>query len=322
MIGVPILLGLYAVAFFYGLNDIRNILLGFALIGLGVFGIFGIKEVYVLKRPKKIIKLHTKLLGYKQKLDTAAVKDNERIINLELSRFNPQTEMLENETYDVKTDRFSTVLDCLLGIKANNDPTLSVRYSCRMGVCGSCGMVINGRPSLACETNAWQNSKNGVLTVSPMLGHPLLKDLVTDFDDFFEKHTFVDPHIFRKDLNEKYHPTKQYEQTNEELNKFLPFSYCIMCGLCTDACPVVNTNPEFLGPQALSQTYRYYADSRDQAESSRLERVDISKGVWNCEFAGSCSKVCPKGVDPAFAIQLLKTEIIKKDFSVTPKQKL
>jgi hypothetical protein len=82
---------------------------------------------------------------------------------------------------------------------------------------------------------------------------------------------------------------------------------------CVDACPIVNTNPEFIGPQALSQAYRYYADSRDEAGKARLGKVDLLKGVWDCEFAGSCSDVCPKGVDPAFAIQLLKTEIIKND---------
>ncbi len=314
MAGVPILLVAYVIAFFYGLTDIRNILFGLALIGLGVFGVSGLREVYVSKRPANSIRLKTMTILPEIRPEKRQLKHSEKFVKFIVKRFNPKTQILEKQTYQVKTDKFSTVLDGLLDIKQEEDPTLSMRYSCRMGICGSCGMVVNGKPALACETNVWKNYSENGIEVSPMLGHPLLKDLVTDFDDFFEKHVFVNPYLFRKDLSEKYHPTKQYDQTKEQLDKFLPFSYCIMCGLCADACPVVNTNPEFIGPQALSQAYRYYADSRDEAGASRLGRVDLLKGVWDCEFAGSCSEVCPKGVDPAFAIQLLKTEIIKNDF--------
>ena len=123
----------------------------------------------------------------------------------------------------------------------------------------------------------------------------------------------MNPYLYRKAVAEKYSAEKEYKQTRDQLDRFLPFSYCIMCGLCLDACPVVNTNPTFIGPQALSQAYRYYADSRDQAGVSRIENVDLVNGIWDCEFSDSCSKVCPKGVDPAFAIQLLKAEAIKND---------
>ncbi|PSN97635.1 succinate dehydrogenase iron-sulfur subunit, partial [Candidatus Marsarchaeota G2 archaeon ECH_B_SAG-F08] len=149
------------------------------------------------------------------------------------------------------------------------------------------------------------------LTVEPMRGHPVLRDLVTDFEDFFERHKSVSPWLIRKDIEEKFRAEKEYTQTRTELDYYLPFSYCIKCGLCVDACPVVNTNPKFVGPQALSQAYRYYADSRDEGLTQRLESLDSLEGVWGCEFAGSCSRVCPKGVDPALAIQLLKAEIAK-----------
>ncbi|MBX8631133.1 MAG: succinate dehydrogenase iron-sulfur subunit [Thermoplasmata archaeon] len=241
--------------------------------------------------------------------------DGSRSVEFEVKRFNPATKMLESELFRTRVHRFSTVLDALLDIKEKEDNTLAIRYSCRMGICGSCAMVVNGKPVLACETNVLQNSGEGRIVVSPMLGHPLLKDLVTDFDDFFERHRSIKPHLVRNDIEEKYSAQKEYPQSREELSKYLPFSYCIMCGLCVDACPVVNTNPSFIGPQALAQVQRYYADSRDQLGDRRLEMVDRLEDVWDCEFAGACSLVCPKGVDPAFAIQLLKAEIVRKDIA-------
>lgn len=314
MSGVPILLFLYAIIYSTSFNFIKSILLGLSMLGLLLFGLSGTRDVYLRRKPKNIVNLKEKL-AEKTALTQTNTGGKPKVARFSVKRFNPGNQSLEENIYDVNITEFYTVLDGLLTIKTKIDPTLSMRYSCRMGICGSCGMVINGRPALACETNVLENLKSGVIEVSPMLGHPLLKDLVTDFDDFFEKHVAVNPYLFRKDLGEKYHPTKEYQQTRVQLDKFLPFSYCIMCGLCVDACPVVNTNPEFIGPQALSQAYRYYADSRDEGGISRLGHVDVLKGVWDCEFAGSCSEVCPKGVDPAFAIQLLKTEIIKNDFS-------
>ncbi len=314
MVGVPILLFAYTLSVLAGLHSIDRILLDLSMVGLLVFGVSGFRDVYIKHWKGKRTKLRPAVVLNKENQENAGKADaGARTVKFNVKRFNPDTQRLEESIYNVETDAFSNVLDGLLKIKTKTDPTLSMRYSCRMGICGSCGMVINDKPSLACETNVWENIKDEKITVAPMLGHPLLKDLVTDFDDFFEKHLFVNPYLFRNDLGEKYHPTQQYNQTKEQLDKFLPFSDCIMCGLCLDACPVVNTNQEFIGPQALSQAYRYYADSRDEAGKARLDHIDLLKGVWGCEFAASCSDVCPKGVDPAFAIQLLKTEIIKND---------
>ncbi len=315
MVGVPILLFAYTVSIVAGFQSIGRILLALSMVGLFVFGVSGFRDVYINHWNGKRTRLRPAVTINKgSAADVTLPRAEAKIVNFHVNRFNPETQRLEESVYGVETDSFSNVLDGLLKIKTESDPTLSMRYSCRMGICGSCGMVINGKPSLACETNVWKNLREDKITVAPMLGHPLLRDLVTDFDDFFERHLFVNPYLFRNDLVEKYHPTVQYNQTKEELDKFLPFSDCIMCGLCLDACPVVNTNQEFIGPQALSQAYRYYADSRDEAGKTRLDHVDLLKGVWDCEFAASCSDVCPKGVDPAFAIQLLKTEIIKNDF--------
>jgi len=232
-----------------------------------------------------------------------------KTVEIRVKRFDPDTKQFTVKSYRLEVDRFTTVLSALIAIKERQDQTLSIRYSCRMGICGSCGMVVNGKPRLACETNILKECGDTV-EVEPMLGHPVLRDLVCDFDDFFAKHRSVKPWLIRRDRAEKFRAEKEYVQTIKQLDEYLPFTYCIKCGLCVDACPVSNLNPGFKGPQALSQAYRYIADSRDEGAKARLEALDTFEGVWGCEFLGACSRVCPKGVDPALAIQLLKMRVI------------
>ncbi len=242
-------------------------------------------------------------------------KDKHKLesINIRVERFDPSNKKFYKREYAVSADRFTSVLSALLLIKENLDPTLSLTYSCRMGICGSCAMVINGKPSLACETNLTHESyKDKTVVVEPLRGFPLLRDLVTDFDDFFNKHKSVKPWLVASDINEQFEPKKEYPQTSYERDVFLPFSECIKCGLCVDACPVTNTNKEFVGPQALGQAYRYIKDSRDVNGKERLDIIDALEGVWGCDFIGACSVVCPKSVDPALAIQMLKAEISKR----------
>ncbi len=234
-----------------------------------------------------------------------------------INEFNNNSESFKEKRYVVDVTELTTVLDSLIAIKEEKDPSISFRYSCRMGICGSCAMVINGKPRLACETTA--ASLNGDVKVEPIQAQPLLKSLVTDFDDFFEKHASVHPWLYRKHDSDRFDNKTILPQTEEERDEFLPFSECIKCGLCLDACPVANTNKEFVGPQALAQAYRYYADSKDQGAEKRLDYLDTIDGAWGCEFAGACSIVCPKHVDPALAIQLLKGEISK--YKLTGKAK-
>jgi succinate dehydrogenase / fumarate reductase iron-sulfur subunit len=233
-----------------------------------------------------------------------------RSIRLVVKRLIPKTGKFEHKSYDIQADRFTTVLDALISVKERQDHTLSFRYSCSMGICGSCGMVINGKPRLACETNIF-SLKSGEIRVGPMEAHPILRDLVTDFDEFFAKHKSVKPWLIREDVEEKFRAEKEYPQTRSEVDYFLDFAHCIKCGLCVDACPVSNTNPHFIGPQALSQAYRYNSDGRDQGEKERLETLDTMEGLWGCEFAGACSTVCPKGVDPALTIQAMKLNLMR-----------
>jgi succinate dehydrogenase subunit B (EC 1.3.5.1) len=235
---------------------------------------------------------------------------NIKSVVIAVKRYDPEKGFYTRE-YKVEVDRYATVLDALLKIVESQDPTLALRYSCRMGICGSCGMVINGVPRLACETNISRLDGERI-SVEPIYNFKILRDLATDMSDFFKKHRYVKPYLIRKDEEEQFRAEKEYMQTPEQLEDFIPFAYCIKCGLCVAACPVVAEKPWFLGPQALAQAYRWYADSRDEGGISRLEHVDTFEGVWSCEFAGSCSRVCPKGVDPAYAIQMLKMEIFRR----------
>jgi succinate dehydrogenase / fumarate reductase iron-sulfur subunit len=166
-------------------------------------------------------------------------------------------------------------------------------------------MKINGLPRLACYTQI-SELPAFTITVDPLDHYPLVRDLVTDFDGFFDKHRAVAPFLIRKDSSEQATSASEFAQSTEELDEFLQFSYCIKCGLCNAACPTMTNDPAFIGPQALGQAYRYIADSRDEGSTRRLTAVDTAHGIWRCHFAGSCSFVCPKGVDPALAIQKLR----------------
>jgi succinate dehydrogenase / fumarate reductase, iron-sulfur subunit len=202
-----------------------------------------------------------------------------------------------------------TVLDVLLWVNEHQDAGLAFRYSCRMGICGSCGMLINGKPSLACETQI--RDIGNTVDVAPLPGFPLVRDMVADFDPFLLHHSQVKPYLIRDDRVDHEPIRIELFQTEEQLRDYYQFSMCIMCGLCDAACPIVTTDPEFLGPQALAQAYRFAADSRDQGWAERARIVDTVHGCWDCKLAGSCSAVCPKGVDPALGVQLLKREILR-----------
>ncbi|MDG6934065.1 MAG: succinate dehydrogenase iron-sulfur subunit [Nitrososphaerota archaeon] len=236
-----------------------------------------------------------------------------RRFNLVVKRYDPDSSEFVTKTYSLEADRFTTVLDALIRIKETQDQTLSMRYSCRMSICGSCAMVLNGRPRLACETNLFSLGTDKV-EVGPLEAFVQLKDLATEFNEFFKKHAYANPWLIRRDTEEKFKAEKEYVQTRTQVDHYLDFANCIKCGLCVDACPVSNTNPSFIGPQALSQAYRYNSDSRDEGERERLIKLDTLDDVWGCEYAGACSVVCPKGVDPALAIQLLKLDIMKSRF--------
>ena len=242
----------------------------------------------------------------------AATRVPPKKVKIRVRRFNPETGSLWWQEYEVETYRGMTVLDALLRIKSELDHTLSFRYSCRMGVCGSCGIVVNRRPRLACQTQIAEVAMGkAVVEIEPLYNFRVLRDLITDFTEFFEKHRKVKPYIMRRDIGEREKPTLEYEQKPEELGEYYEYSLCIMCGLCDSACPVYASDPLFLGPQALAQAYRYLADTRDELWAERLKLLEDDGSVFKCHFAASCSAVCPKMVDPAAAIQRLRSALLR-----------
>lgn len=228
-----------------------------------------------------------------------------RTVTLRVARYNPKEDSGKKfQEFKIPFQRWTTVLEAILQAKGHIDHSIAVRYSCRQATCGSCGMKINGRPRLACFTKISELNSD-VVTVEPMDNFPIIRDLAVSFERMFSNHKKVKPYVIREDV-EVSKETKELPQTPEELDKFIQFAGCIKCGLCNSACPTMATDSSFVGPQALAQAYRYVADNRDKGKDSRLKVIDESHGIWRCHFAGSCSQVCPKGVDPAMGIQLLR----------------
>ncbi len=202
-----------------------------------------------------------------------------------------------------------TVLDGLWKIKETQSPTLVWRSSCRMGICGSCGMLINGSARLACNTQITELGTN-LVSVGPLPNFDIVRDLVPDLSSMFDSHAALSPFIIRSDREEQENPTGEYWQSTEELEHYLQFSYCIKCGCCMAACPTLATRSAYSGPMPLTAAQRYNTDSRDSGFSIRKKQLAGEKGPWSCHYAGECSRVCPKGVDPAKAIQLMKRELV------------
>ncbi len=242
-----------------------------------------------------------------------ALVSNPQTVLLKVFRYNPKAkgEAPRMVTYRVPMSKGLTVLDALLWVKENVDNGLAFRYSCRMGICGSCGMLINGKPGLGCETQVAELGTD-VIEVGPLMQYDVIRDVATDFTDFFSHHNKIKPYLIRPENGDGKPVDKELPQTEEQKLEFYQFTMCIMCGLCDAACPIVGMDKDFLGPQALAQAYRFGIDSRDQGWPDRAEVVDSPHGCFRCELAGSCSAVCPKGVDPAMGVQLLKRLVIHR----------
>ena len=201
------------------------------------------------------------------------------------------------------------VLDALNYIKDEIDGTLSYRWSCRMGVCGSCGMMVDGDPKLTCATFL-RDYYPSAIRVEPLNYFPVIRDLIINMEDFLHKLDDVQAWLIPK--QEKTVEEGEYLQSPAELAHFKQFSMCINCMLCYAACPVYGHSQEFLGPAAIALAQRYNLDSRDGAAESRADVIFQDVGIWECTFVGDCSRVCPKNVDPAGAIQQAKVTHTKQ----------
>ena len=226
-------------------------------------------------------------------------------ITLTVSRYRPEEESEPTfQTYDVPYNKDWVILDALNYIKDRLDGSLTFRWSCRMGVCGSCGMMVNGTPKLTCAVPLSDYVSSGQIRIEPLQFFPVVRDLVIDMGSFLGKLSSVKPWIIRDD--EKPPSEGEYLQTPAELDVYKQFSMCINCMLCYSACPVVGLEPEFTGPAVIALAQRYNLDSRDQGAAERMAVLNEHEGMWGCTFVGECTNVCPKNVDPAGAIQLYK----------------
>ena len=214
--------------------------------------------------------------------------DTEKVIEIEVLRYRPEQDKEPVlQSFKVPFTDDMSVLQGLQYIKDYLDSTLSFRWSCRMAICGSCGMMIDGKPKLSCKT---------------FLSHlPIERDLVIDASDFVAKLESIKPYIIPKEKRTL--EQGEYLQTPEQRDMYEQFSSCINCMLCYAACPQYGLNPKFTGPGVLALMHRYNADSRDGAKSERLNSLGhTDEGFWGCTAVAYCSEVCPKGVDPANAI--------------------
>ncbi len=228
-----------------------------------------------------------------------------RTITLEVLRYRPEQDSEPFfQTYSVPCEEEWVVLDALNYVKDEIDRTLSYRWSCHMFVCGSCGMVIDGEPQLACK--AFLKDFGDHIRVEPLSHFPIERDLIVDVDPFMEKLSSVKPYLIAKEEQEV--DQGEYLQTPAQLKAYKQYSLCINCLCCYSACPQFGLEENFIGPAALALAHRYNADSRDVGRAARDFVVADHDGVWQCSFVGACSQVCPKDVDPAGAIQQLKIQ--------------
>ena len=227
-------------------------------------------------------------------------------ITLQIRRYRPEDESEPVwESFEVPDRPEWMVLDGLNHIKDRLDGSLSYRWACRMGVCGSCGMVVNGKPVLTCATYLSVLGPEPV-RVEPIKGFPVIRDLVVDIEDFVRKLESVKPWIIRE--KDKPLSEGEYLQTPEQLAEYKQQSMCINCLLCYSACPIYALEPDFIGPAAIALAQRYNLDSRDEGTEERMDVLSQHEGIWCCTFVGECSVVCPKDVDPAGAIQRYKVK--------------
>lgn len=225
-------------------------------------------------------------------------------ITMRVARYRPDKDLEPGwQEYAVPVRQEWTVLDGLNHLKNEVDTTLAYRWSCRMGICGSCGMNVNGQPKLTCATFL-SDYAPGPVVVEPLANFPVIRDLVVDIDDFMTKLPRVSPWIIRDE--EQSVDDGEYLQTPAELDAYKQFSMCINCMLCYAACPVYGLEPDFIGPAAIALAERYDLDSRDHGARERLDVLIEHEGVYGCTFVGECTRVCPKHVDPAGAIQRYK----------------
>jgi succinate dehydrogenase / fumarate reductase iron-sulfur subunit len=228
-------------------------------------------------------------------------------VTVKILRYNPEvSEEQKWETYQVTAEPTDRVLDALHKVKWDLDGTLTFRRSCAHGVCGSDAMRINGKNRLACKTLLKDVNPSEPITVEPIKGLPVLKDLVVDMEPFFAAYRSVMPFLITSG-NE---PTRERVQSQKDRDRFDDTTKCILCAACTTSCPVYWADGQYFGPQAIVGAHRFIFDSRDEGTDQRLEILNDREGVWRCRTTFNCTEACPRGIEVTKAIQEVKRALI------------
>jgi len=232
-------------------------------------------------------------------------------VTLKISRYNPELDSEPHwETYQVTSHATDRVLDALHQIKWEQDGSLSFRRSCAHGVCGSDAMRINGKNRLACKTLIKDVNPDKPITVEPIKGLPVEKDLIVDMEPFFDAYREVMPFLITTG-NE---PTRERIQSQQDRERFDDTTKCILCAACTTSCPVFWNDGQYFGPAAIVNAHRFIFDSRDEGGSQRLEILNDKEGVWRCRTTFNCTDACPRGIQVTQAIQEVKRALLTSWF--------
>ncbi|MGI5349279.1 succinate dehydrogenase iron-sulfur subunit [Streptomyces sp. CA-250714] len=243
--------------------------------------------------------------------DSAAAAAHLITVTLRIRRFNPEvSDEPQWQDFTLEIDPKERVLDALHKIKWELDGTLTFRRSCAHGICGSDAMRINGRNRLACKTLLKDISPEKPITVEPIKGLTVLKDLVVDMEPFFQAYRDVMPFLVTSG-NE---PTRERYQSAEDRERFDDTTKCILCAACTSSCPVFWNDGQYFGPAAIVNAHRFIFDSRDEAGEQRLEILNDRDGVWRCRTTFNCTDACPRGIEVTKAIQEVKRALITRRF--------
>ena len=234
-------------------------------------------------------------------------------VKLRILRFNPETDTKPCwGEYAIEAEPTDRVLDALLAVKWHHDGSLSFRRSCAHGICGSDAMMINGKNRLACKVLI--KDVKEPITIEPMRGFPVVKDLIVDMTRFFAKYRSIKPYLIN---NTDVQPGHERLQSQEERQRFDDTTKCILCGSCTTSCPSFWANGEYIGPAAIVQSHRFIFDSRDHGSAERLNVLNESCGVWRCRTIFNCTDACPRDINVTKAIDQVKKVRVAR--SVKPK---
>ncbi|KAH8675788.1 succinate dehydrogenase iron-sulfur protein precursor [Xylariales sp. PMI_506] len=240
--------------------------------------------------------------------DAAAPASSERLKTFQIYRWNPDTptEKPRMQSYTLDLNKTGPmVLDALIRIKNELDPTLTFRRSCREGICGSCAMNINGTNTLACLCRIPTETND--MKIYPLPHTYVVKDLVPDLTQFYKQYKSIKPYLQRDTPSPD---GKEYRQSKADRKKLDGLYECILCACCSTSCPSYWWNSEeYLGPAILLQSYRWLADSRDERKSERKAALDNSMSLYRCHTILNCTRTCPKGLNPGLAIAEIKKEM-------------